>query len=197
MHQKMSDCRKFKYEFFEKFFRELFENEHNVDFFYINTTYNTLTNEMRALFLGTLLSFEDNSFLFTITKQKLLNILKSVLVDVSKGEPKKIKTFQNYIDIHKYKKNLAENMALLLEKKGFLIKGQKSNNIIEIYKKWSEIDYVMVKTELELALIFIDQLRVIEDFYSFIENFESGIFFQYLENIKNLVIELSKYRYEG
>lgn len=88
-------------------------------------------------------------------------------------------------------------MALLLEKKGFLIKGQKSNNIIEIYKKWSEIDYVMVKTELELALIFIDQLRVIEDFYSFIENFESGIFFQYLENIKNLVIELSKYRYEG
>lgn len=110
---------------------------------------------MRALFLGTLLSFEDNSFLFHITKQKLLNILKSVLVDVSKGEPKKIKSFQNYIDNHKNKRNLTENITLLFEKKCFLINGQKSKNLIEIYKKWADINYVKGKTELELALIFI------------------------------------------
>ena len=114
------------------------------------------------------------------------------MIDISKGEPKKIKTFKNYIDFYKYKKSLAENGPLAIEKKSPQVNGQKLKNLMETFKKWSKIDYVKAKTELELALIFIDQLGVISDFYSFIENFERGIFLQYLEDIRNLIIELSK-----
>ncbi len=193
----MSDSKKSKYIFFEKYFREFFENVREVDFFKINTMYSTLTNEMRSLFLGTLLSFEDHEVLFTGTKQKLLNILKSVIVDVSIGRPKKLKTFESYIDFHKYKRNLAETMTSVFKAKGFLGDGQKSYNLMETYKKWSDIALVKAKTKLELAIIFIDQLGVKNDFYSFIEEFENGIFLHYLEDIKNFTIELLKYREEG
>ncbi|MEE9379514.1 MAG: hypothetical protein V3V33_15930 [Candidatus Lokiarchaeia archaeon] len=193
----MSESNKSIYIFIEKFFRELYDSVHHVDFFYLNTMFNTLTDEMRALFLGTLLLFEDNSVLFTITKQKLLNVLKSVIVDVSIGKPKKLKTFESYIDFHKYKRNLAETMTSVFKAKGFIGDGQRSYDLMETYKKWSNIDLVKAKTKLELALIFIDQLGVINDFYSFVEKFENGMFLQYLEDIKNFTIELLKYREEG
>lgn len=192
----MNDCKKTKYIFIEKFFRDFFENVRE-NYFNIYTMYDTLTNEMRSLFLGTLLSFEDNSILFTFTKQKLLNVLKSVIIDVSIGKPKKLKTFESYIDFHKYKRNLAKTMTSLFKAKEFLGNGHKSYNLMETYKKWCNIDLVKAKTKLELALIFIDQLGVINDFFSFIEQFENGMFLQYLEDIKNFTLELLKYREGG
>ncbi|MFX1451647.1 MAG: hypothetical protein ACFFCM_12430 [Promethearchaeota archaeon] len=135
--------------------------------------------------------------LFAITKQKLLNVLKSVIVDISIGKPKKLKTFESYIDFHKYKRNLAETINSVFNSKKFIGDGQKSYNLMEIYKKWSNFDLVKAKTRLELALIFIAQLGVKNEFYSFIEKFENGMFIHYLEDIKNFTIELLKYRGEG
>ena len=167
----MSEHRKPKYIFFEKFLRELFENVRNADFLHINKMHSDFSNELRAIFFGTLLKFEDNTFLFTIMKQSILSILKSVLVDIS--------TFQNYIDFHKYKRSIAENATIAFENKNLQVNGQKSNTLIETYKKWYELDYIKAKTELELVLIFIDKLGTMSEFYSFIECFENGMFLQY------------------
>lgn len=195
MSMRISDCKKSKYIFFEKFFREFHENLCE-NYFNIYTMYDTIINELRSLFLGTLLLFETHEVLFTITKQKLLSVLKSVIVEVSIGEPKRLKTFESYIDFHKYKRYIAETINSVFNSNKFIGDGQKSYNLMEIYKKWSNFDLVKAKTKLELALIFIAQLGVKNDFYSFIEKFENGMFIHYLEDIKNFTIELLKYREE-
>jgi len=40
---------------------------------------------------------------------------------------------------------------------------------MDTYQKWSKIDYIKAKTELELALIFITNLEFMNEFYNFIE----------------------------
>lgn len=48
-------------------------------FFYIYKMYTDLTNEIRAIFIGTLLTFEDKSFLFDIFKEKIKGVSISKL----------------------------------------------------------------------------------------------------------------------
>lgn len=43
------------------------------------------------------------------------------------------------------------------------------------------------------ALIFIYQVNFMSGFYYFIEKFEQGVFIQYLDDIKDLVLSLSSY----
>ncbi|MFX1568988.1 MAG: hypothetical protein ACFFCV_11555 [Promethearchaeota archaeon] len=71
----MSICRKPNYIFFEKFLRKLFQNVQNADFLSINKIYSDFSKELRAILFGTLLTFEDNTILFTIMKQTFLVLI--------------------------------------------------------------------------------------------------------------------------
>lgn len=86
----MNDYQKSKYIFSEKFFKELFRNLSNGDFFDINEMLGNIANEIKDVFLGTLLYHEEDSFLFTLFKEKIKRSLSAVVVNVVKSEPKKI-----------------------------------------------------------------------------------------------------------
>ena len=53
--------------------------------------YSSLANEIKAIFLRTLLIFEGESFLFEISKEKIKRTLRDVLIDIEKAEPKEIR----------------------------------------------------------------------------------------------------------
>ncbi len=59
--------------------------------------YSDLTNDMKKIFLGTLSIYENEAFLFEITKIKLLNVLQNILIDVHKAKPKQIKGLQKFL----------------------------------------------------------------------------------------------------
>ena len=86
----MNDYQKSKYILSEKFSRELFRNLLNGDFFDINEMIGNIANEIKDVFLGTLLYFEEDSFLFTMFKEKIKRAFSSVVVNIVKAEPKKI-----------------------------------------------------------------------------------------------------------
>jgi len=49
-----------------------------------------IANEIKDVFLGTLLYFEEDSFLFNMFKEKIKRSLSNVVVNVVRAEPKKI-----------------------------------------------------------------------------------------------------------
>ena len=86
----MSNYQKSKYIFSEKFYRELFKNLLKWDFFDINEMLGNIANEIKDVFLGSLLYFEEDSFLFNMFKEKIKRSLSTVVVNVERAEPKKI-----------------------------------------------------------------------------------------------------------